>query len=91
MRETLRASGSPRNVILLGAGSEESVQRSEIADRAAGIAEAGIRGIEEVGGARSVSPEIHYMTPITAAGEVREDGYLRGVLPPALLVHREVW
>ena len=28
MRETLRATGSPRNVILLGAGSEESVQHA---------------------------------------------------------------
>lgn len=90
MRETLRATGSPRNVILLGAGSEESVQRSEVADRAAGIAEAGIRGIEEIAGARSVSPEIHYMTPITVADRVREDGYLRGVLPAALRVHREI-
>ena len=30
MSRTLSASGSPHNVILLGTGSEESVQRSEV-------------------------------------------------------------
>lgn len=90
MRETLRASGSPRNVILLGAGSEESVQRSEIADRAAGIAEANIPGIMDVAGQRAVSPEIQYMAPLHVAGRLRGDGFLRGVTPAALSVHTEV-
>jgi len=90
MRETLRASGSPRTVVLLGAGSEESIQRSEIADRAAGIAEASIAGIETVAGRRAVSPEIQYMTPLHAAGRLRRSGFLRGVTPAALLVHPDV-
>ena len=32
MQRTLRASGSPANLMLLGAGSEESVQRSEVSE-----------------------------------------------------------
>ena len=39
MKRVLSASGSPNNVILVGAGSEESIQRSEVADRVGGIAE----------------------------------------------------
>jgi len=90
MRETLRASGSSRNVILLGAGSEESAQRSEVADRAAAMAEAGIAGIESVAGARSVSPEIHYMSPLFIAGRLSNDVLIRGVTPAALRTHRDV-
>ena len=45
MKQVLAASGSPLNVILLGAGSEESIQRSEIPERTAGIAEAAVNGV----------------------------------------------
>ena len=37
MEGALRASGHERNVILLGAGSEESVERSEIPQATAGV------------------------------------------------------
>ncbi len=47
MKKVLSASGSDRNVILIGAGSEESVQRSEVPESSAGIAAAGIPGISE--------------------------------------------
>ena len=40
MRELLRSSGSPHNVILLGAGSEESVERSQIPVRTESMATA---------------------------------------------------
>ncbi|MEK6232882.1 MAG: ABC transporter permease, partial [Luteolibacter sp.] len=45
MAKTLSASGSPRNVILLAAGSEESIQRSEVTAQLGGIAEASIPGV----------------------------------------------
>ena len=61
MNRLLSASGSPNNVILLGTGSEESVQRSEVPEKAAGIASASIPGVTESLGVRAVSPEIHYM------------------------------
>lgn len=91
MKRVLAASGSPHNVILLGAGSEESVQRSEVAERAAGIAEAAVAGVEQVLGARAVTPEIHYMTFIEAEGGGRGQALFRGVSPQALLVHPELW
>lgn len=90
MNRVLAASGSPRNVILLGAGSEESVQRSEVPEKAAGIAAAGIPGISETLGVRAVSPEIHYMTYLGLPGGGRAQGLIRGVEPPALRVHPEV-
>lgn len=48
MKQVLSASGSPRNAILLGAGSEESMQRSEVSAQLSGIAEATIRGVSKV-------------------------------------------
>ncbi len=90
VRRTLRATGRPDNVILLGAGSEESVQRSEISPRAAAIAEAGIPGILDVGGLKAVAPEIHYMAPLEVGGRAGFDAYLRGGTPAALLVYPNV-
>jgi putative ABC transport system permease protein len=90
MKRVLAASGSPHNVILIGAGSEESIQRSEVADRAAGIAEAGIPGISEVLGVRAVSSEIHYMNYLSLADGRRSQGTFRGVTPQALRVHPQV-
>ncbi len=90
MKRVLSASGSPRNVILLGAGSEESIQRSEVAENAAGIAEAGVPGISETLGVRAVSSEIHYMNYLILPDGRRSQGLLRGVTPQALRVHPEV-
>jgi putative ABC transport system permease protein len=90
MKGVLSASGSPHNVILLGAGSEESIQRSEVAERAAGIAAAEIPGILEVLGTRAVSPEIHYMGRAELPGGRRAQMFFRGVAPESLLVHPEV-
>jgi putative ABC transport system permease protein len=90
MKKVLAASGSPHNVILIGAGSEESIQRSEVADRVAGIAEAGIAGISESLGVRAVSSEIHYMNYLSLPDGRRSQGTFRGVTPQALRVHPEV-
>jgi putative ABC transport system permease protein len=90
MKRVLSASGSARNVILVGAGSEESIQRSEVPERTAGIAEAAIPGISESLGVRAVSSEIHYMNYITLADGRKCQGMLRGVTLQALRVHPEV-
>lgn len=90
MKEVLAASGSPNNTILLGSGSEESIQRSEVAESAAGIAAAGIQGISQVLGNQAVSPEIQYMTFLETPTGHRATAILRGVTPGALLVHPEV-
>jgi putative ABC transport system permease protein len=90
MRQVLSASGSERNVILLGAGSEESIQRSEVSALLGGIAEAGVRGVSQTLGRPAASPEIHYMTFLKDAAGRKGQGLFRGVTPRALLVHPEV-
>lgn len=90
MTRVLSASGSERNVILIGAGSEESIQRSEVPERTAGIAEAGVPGISETLGIRAVSSEIHYMNYLRLPDGRRSHGMLRGVTPQALRVHPDV-
>lgn len=90
MKRVLSASGSSNNVILVGAGSEESIQRSEVADRAGGIAESAVPGIAEALGVRAVSSEIHYMSYLELGGGERRQALFRGVTPQALHVHPEV-
>lgn len=90
MSRVLAASGSPHNVILLGAGSEESVQRSEVPETTAGIAAAAIPGVRESLGVRAVSPEIHFMNHLDTGDGAKRQALIRGVAPEALRVHPEV-
>jgi len=90
MKRVLSASGSDRNVILVGAGSEESIQRSEVPERTAGIAEAAVPGITESLGVRAVSSEIHYMNYLSLPDGRRSQALLRGVTLQALRVHPEI-
>jgi len=89
----VRASGTPGNVMLLGAGSEESVERSEISASAPGVLSASIQGIRALGGAPFVSPELHVPLPLRRAdepapvGNARDLALVRGVEPSAFLVH----
>src|SRR5436190_13487627 len=46
MGRTLAITGGPNNVILLGAGSEESVERSEIPPTVPGLVAASVGGID---------------------------------------------
>jgi putative ABC transport system permease protein len=90
MRRVLSASGSPLNTILIGAGSEESIMRSEVGEQAAGIAEAAVAGVSEQLGVRGVSTEIHYMTFVKTGAGDEAQALFRGITPRALLVHAEV-
>ncbi len=80
------------NVILLGAGSEESVERSQIRAGVESIAAASIAGLREEAGVTFVSPEIHTALPVweTEGDDDEHHAILRGVRPVALLVHSEV-
>ncbi len=90
MDSVLSASGSTQNVILMGKGSEESIERSEVGIAAEAAVSTSIRGIETTLGVSAISGEIIYQAPIrTASGRV-EQALLRGVLEKALLVHRSV-
>lgn len=90
MKSVLRTSGSPQNVILLGAGSEESVERSEIDVQVESLAAAGIRGIEVRLGQPSVSGEVHFMGKLTTVAGGERQSLLRGITPAAFEVHRKV-
>jgi putative ABC transport system permease protein len=90
MNQSLRASGSTRNVIFMGAGSEESVERSEIKMKTATIAAAGLPGIERVAGVEAVSPEVHSALLATTPDGDAANVVVRGFTPTAFLVHREV-
>ena len=92
MNESFSITGGEHNVILLGSGSEESIERSEVALKAAGIASASLTGVRERLGERYVSPEIHVALSVRTDPE-QEKGRLsvvRGVRPVAYLVHPQV-
>lgn len=92
MASSLKQSGSLNNVILLGAGSEESIERSEVSPAVAGIAAASIRGVKTRMGVSFVSPEVHMAVTVTDAPDRETDKQtvVRGVLPAAFLVHPQV-
>ena len=90
MDGVLSASGSPNNVILMGKGSEESIERSEVHLEVESIAATAVRGILTMLGQSAVSGEIIYQAPIEMASGKKEAGLLRGVLEKSLLVHETV-
>ncbi|HYO07906.1 MAG TPA: ABC transporter permease [Tepidisphaeraceae bacterium] len=92
MNRSLGASGGEGNVILLGAGSEESFERSEIKPTVPGLVLAGVPGIKQRLGQAYVSPEVFFMTMLKtdAADAAGHQAVLRGVTPAAFLVHGQV-
>lgn len=80
-----------RNVMLLGTGSEEGVERSQIDATVEGQAAASIPGLRTERGVVFASPEIHAALPIrTEEGAPEHNAVMRGVRPVALLVHPEI-
>jgi putative ABC transport system permease protein len=92
MVRSLSVTGLPDNVILLGAGSEESIERSEIDAAVPGIVAAAVEGIRTRLGQPLVSEESHVQVEVRATADASHSfpANLRGVTPPALLVHRQV-
>jgi len=91
--EGMRASLSPpadgRNVILLGVGSEESLERSEIPASTPSLVAASVPGIRVENGVAFVSPEVNAALMLeTETGDHR--AVVRGVTPTAFLVHPQV-
>ena len=80
------------NVMILGVGSEEGVERSQIDASVEGIAAASIPGLKQEAGVIYASPEIHAALPVreSAASNTDLASVMRGVRPVALLVHPEV-
>ncbi|MFG0306752.1 MAG: ABC transporter permease [Phycisphaerales bacterium JB040] len=84
--------GLHENIIILGTGSEEGVERSQIDGSVEGIAAASIPGLKQRAGVIYASPEIHAALPVREDSTSDEDlgAVMRGVRPVALLVHPEV-
>ena len=80
------------NVLLLGAGSEESLERSQLDANVTTIAAASVPGLKSAGGVAFVSPELNVALPLHTSAEAGDghDAVLRGVTDAAFLVHPEV-
>lgn len=91
MEQSIRATGGEHNVLLLGAGSEESVERSEVEAAVPDIIGATVPGIQSRAGVMYISPEVHVQLPIGVEGTPGgRTVMLRGVMPAAMLVHDQV-
>lgn len=88
MESSLKDSGDPRNVIILGAGSEESVERSEIPASVPGVLAATVPGVVRRAGVDAVSPEVSVMMALTVdEGSELKQAIIRGITPAAMVVH----
>jgi len=92
MDRSLSDSGSEQNIILMGAGSEESIERSEVSAGVAGQAQASIFGIKSEAGQAFVSPEVHAALGVALEKDAEPAGQavFRGVVPAAFQVHPQV-
>ena len=90
MDASLAASGDERNVIVLGVGSEESVERSEVPAVAAGILAAHIPGLAQSHGHIAASAEVYYNGLVEVTADQPKQAIIRGVTPTALAVHRHL-
>lgn len=88
MRDAMTVSGSPDGVLLIGSGSEESIERSEIPMRTASIVAASVPGLRSRAGVDAVSPEIHLAMPIATESDPQGRlAVIRGIQEQAWLVH----
>ena len=60
MQKTLTNTGNERNIVFLSAGSEESIERSEVAVGMGEVIDANLDGIRKVLNRSVISPEVHY-------------------------------
>jgi len=91
MDRSLAGSGSVDNVILLGAGSEESIERSEIKPSVASEVQSEY-GVKFEAGQAFVSPEVHAALGIALDKDTDPAGQavFRGVTSSAFRVHPQV-
>lgn len=92
MDRSLRVDDVSGNVILMGAGSEESVERSEISPTVPGLLSASVQGIRSRLGVAYVSPEVHMQTTVKATRDDPRSPQIlvRGITSTAFLVHARV-
>lgn len=92
MERALTVGRGTENVILLSAGSEESIERSQIEGQVASLVAAQLPGIRTVLGVPFVSPEVHVALMAFADGALDRPlhAIVRGITPAAFLVHPRV-
>ncbi len=92
MRQSLTVRHGARNVILLGAGSEESIERSQIDMAVPTLLAASVPGLQRRLDIDYISPEVHMLLVMkTQDGAAHElSAVVRGVTDAAFLVHPEV-
>lgn len=94
MERSFAATGLATNALVLGSGSEESIERSEIPPTTATVLAANVDGLAVVAGRPAVSPEIHAALPVSRVGEATDraapPAVVRGFEPEAFLVHPQV-
>ena len=95
MAGTMRSTGEPMNVMIVGLGSEDFVEQSEISAAVPSIVPAAIDNIETLHGKPLVSPEIMHSAIITMPGRpVGNEAHkilVRGVTDAAFLVHPQIF
>lgn len=92
---SLAASGLGSNAMLIGSGSEESAERSEIPPSVAGVLAASVDGLAMHGGQPAVAAEIVSALPVRSADAMREDDaappvLVRGYDTASFAVHPQV-
>jgi len=92
MEHSLSISSSDNRVMLLGAGSEESVERSQIDMSVPTLVAASVAGIKSRLGVDYVSPEVHMALVMKTSQESANElqAVVRGITPAAHLVHPQV-
>ena len=91
LERSLAVSGDARTVIVFSLGMGENLEYSSIGMATTDLLAASIQGVEERYGRKYASPELYLGTKIRLSPDSAESlGLVRGVLPAALLVHRQV-
>ena len=92
MGKSLVITSDKSNVILLAAGSEESIERSQIPGSTGSIVSADLSGIKTKFSVPYVSPEVHVAIIVRTQKDSKEElrVLIRGFTPEAFLVHPRV-
>ena len=91
LERSLAVSGDPQTVIVFSLGMGENLEYSSIGMATTDLLAASIQGVQERYGRKYASPELYLGTKIRLSENSPESlGLVRGLLPAALLVHRQV-
>lgn len=95
MAATMRSTGEPLNAMIVGLGSEDFVEQSEISQSVPSILQAAVNSIDSLHGKPMISPEIMHSAIISIPGKsVGNETHkilVRGVTDAAFLVHPQIF